>query len=53
MNLGYVGIRAEYTERKCRLRNEKDESLEHVIERCGMAGDKDLNWVEIVNLAYK
>lgn len=53
MNLGYVDIRAEYTERKCRLRNEEDESLEHVIERCGMAGDKDLNWVEIVNLAYK
>lgn len=29
-------IRAGYTERKCRLRNEED-----------------LNWVKIVNLAYK
>lgn len=40
MNLRYVDIGEEYTERKRRLRSEDDESLEHVIERRRMAADR-------------
>lgn len=40
MNLRYVDIGEEYTERKRRLRSEDDESLEHVIERRRMATDR-------------